>query len=238
MEYLADQDKKFNTEAFETIRDIELFLKRDIRERLEDHYGPSWFKKGVPVKVYREASTLAAEKNRELDHDEEVEPWDCLHIRDYQQILQHDHGVWVERFSSTYTRPEDDNKPGGWKAKTSWIAELNRIRNENDHTYSVKESEYDLLVSLRPGSVSELSWPSRLRGMKKRSSTAMLRNAFGRVDHKRHGQAWSSRRPPLAEPAEASRTCHGAPIGVRWLKSVALLGNAGPDASSPALDAA
>jgi DNA sulfur modification protein DndB len=148
-EYLADQDKKFNTEAFEIIRDIELCLKRDIRERLEDHYGPSWFKKGVPVKVYREASTLALEKNRELDSHEEVEPWDCLHIRDYQQILQHDHALWVELFSSTYTRPEDENKPGGWKAKTSWIAELNRIRNENDHTYSVKESEYDLLVSLK-----------------------------------------------------------------------------------------
>lgn len=148
-EYLADQDRKFNTEAFEIIRDIELFLKRDIRERLKDHYGAAWFKKGVPVKVYKEASTLAIDKNRELDTEEEVDPWDCLHIRDYQQILQHSHPVWVELFASTYTRPDDEDKSGGWKTKTSWLAELNRIRNENDHTYSVKESEYDLLVSLK-----------------------------------------------------------------------------------------
>jgi DNA sulfur modification protein DndB len=148
-EYLADQDKKFNTEAFGIIRDIELFLKRDIRTKLEDQFGTAWFKRGVPVKVYREASTLAIEKNRELDSTDEVEPWDCLHIRDYQQILQNDHALWVERFATTYTRPEDEGKPGGWKAKTNWLAELNRIRNENDHTYSVKESEYDLLVSLK-----------------------------------------------------------------------------------------
>jgi DNA sulfur modification protein DndB len=148
-DYLADQDKKFNTEAFEIIRDIELFLKNDIRKRLEDHYGAAWFKKGLPVKVYREASTLAVDKNRELDSQDEVEPWDCLHLRDYQQILQDNHAVWVELFASTYTRPDDDDKPGGWKAKTAWLSELNRIRNENDHTYSVKEAEYDLLVSLK-----------------------------------------------------------------------------------------
>lgn len=148
-EYLTDQDKKFNTEAFEIIRDIEQFLKSDIRKKLEDTLGVDWFKKGVPFKVYREASSLAIDKNRDLVFEEEVEPWDCLHIRDYQQILQNDHQVWVDLFASTYTRPDDEDKPGGWRGKTTWLADLNKIRNENDHTYSVRESEYDFLVSLK-----------------------------------------------------------------------------------------
>lgn len=148
-DYLEDQEKKFNTEAFEIIRDIEGFLKHDIRERLEDHFGADWFKKGVPIKVYREASGLAVEKNRELDAADEVEPWDCLHLRDYQQILQEDHGVWVELFATTYTRPDDETKSGGWKGKTSWIAQLNRIRNDTDHSYTVNKDDYNFLVSLK-----------------------------------------------------------------------------------------
>lgn len=147
-EYVADETKAFNTESFNMIRDIETFLKADIRRRLQDRFGSRWFKDGVPLKVYQDATTLAAEKNRERDTTDEVEPWDCLHLSAYQQILQRDHKVWQELFEQQYTRPGEEAKPGGWKAKTSWLAELNRIRNENAHTYSVKESEYNFLVAI------------------------------------------------------------------------------------------
>jgi len=146
--YMADEAKTFNTESFEMIRDIETFLKTDIRRRLQDHFGPRWFKDGVPMKVYQAASALAIEKNRERDADDEVEPWDCLHLIDYQQILQNDSRAWQELFERQYTRPGEKARPGGWKAKTSWLSELNRIRNENAHTYSVKESEYNFLVAI------------------------------------------------------------------------------------------
>jgi DNA sulfur modification protein DndB len=147
-EYGADESKAFNTESFKMIRDIETALKVDIRRRLQDRFGSRWFKDGVPVKVYQEASALAIDKNRERDTADEVEPWDCLHLSDYQQILQKDHKIWQEVFEQQYLRPGDEAKPGGWKAKSSWLAELNRIRNENAHSYSVKESEYNFLVAI------------------------------------------------------------------------------------------
>ena len=146
--YVADEQKTFNTESFEMIRDIENFLKTDIRRRLQDYFGARWFKDGVPLKVYQAASALAVEKNRERDADDEVEAWDCLHLIDYQYILQNNTQTWQAVFERQYTRPGERTKPGGWKAKTSWLSELNRIRNENDHTYSVKESEYNFLVAL------------------------------------------------------------------------------------------
>lgn len=144
--YLTDETKAFNTESFNMIRDIETFLKNDIRRRLQDRFGSKWFKVGVPPKTYAAAIALAAEKNRERDEDDEVEPWDCLHLINYQEILQRDNKTWVELFEGQYTRPGDEKK--SWKSKTSWMGELNRIRNENSHTYSVKESEYNFLVAI------------------------------------------------------------------------------------------
>ncbi len=144
--YLRDETRAFNTESFNMIRDIETFLKNDIRTRLQDYFGAKWFKVGVPSKVYQEAIALAAEKNRERDEDDEVEPWDCLHLINYQEILQQNNKIWVDIFESQYTRPGDEKK--AWKSKTSWMGELNRIRNENAHTYSVKQSEYNFLTGI------------------------------------------------------------------------------------------
>ena len=146
--YVADEAKTFNTESFNMVRDIETFLNADIRRRLQDHFGSRWFKDGVPMKVYQDASTLAIEKNRERDANDEVDPWDCLHLSYYRQILQRDFKTWQEVFEQQYTRPGEEAKPGGWKAKTSWMGELNRIRNENAHTYSVKESEFNFLSAI------------------------------------------------------------------------------------------
>jgi DNA sulfur modification protein DndB len=146
--WVADEAQTFNTESFKMVRDIETFLKTDIRRRLQDRFRSRWFKDGVPAKVYQSASALAVEKNRERDVDDEVEPWDCLHLIDYQEILQKDNKIWQELFERQYTRPGDRAKPGGWRTKTSWVSELNRIRNENAHTYSVKESEYNFLMAI------------------------------------------------------------------------------------------
>jgi DNA sulfur modification protein DndB len=147
-EYIEDQKKEFNTESFNLIRDIEEFLNKDIRTRLEDDLGAAWFKKGVPIKVYEAASALATQKNRERDTDDEIHPWSCLHLIDYKEVLSYDNDRWVRLFEMRYTRPGDEKKPGGWKARANWIAELNRIRNENSHVGSVSVEEYEFLVGL------------------------------------------------------------------------------------------
>jgi DNA sulfur modification protein DndB len=64
-QYIKDSSKQFNTQSFEKIRDIETYIKKDIREKLEEEYGDkNWWKKGVPVPVYEEAELLASKKNR------------------------------------------------------------------------------------------------------------------------------------------------------------------------------
>ena len=146
--YIADASKTFNTESYNMLRDIETFLHGDIRRRLQDHFGSRWFKDGVPQSVYQEASTLAIDKNRDRDAEDEVDAWDCLHLIDYQKILQRSFATWQELFATQYTRPDEKSKPGGWKAKSAWLSELNRIRNDVAHNYSVKESDYNFLVAI------------------------------------------------------------------------------------------
>jgi len=147
--FLEDEAKAFNTESYEMIRELESFLNRDVRRRLEDKFGGArWFHLGVPRKVRESALLLMAQKNVELDPDDQVEAWDCLYFIDYQTIMVQSQEIWLELFAKQYTRPGEESKPGGWKTRSNWLVELNRIRNENAHTYVVKPKEYDFLTEL------------------------------------------------------------------------------------------
>ena len=146
-EYIKKEEKENNEAAFKYIREIEnSYLKVDVRQRLEDEYGKSWFKKGVPEAIYSEAIALAAKKNREIeDEEDEKEPWDQLHLIDYREIVLKN---WQKIFEKHYTRPGEEKISGGKDAKTKWMVELNRIRNENDHTYYVTSEELSFIEGI------------------------------------------------------------------------------------------
>ncbi len=146
-DFVKGEAKQFNTESFRMIRDIEIFLKTDFKDRLKKHYGEAWFKKGVPQTVYEDAGRLAMLKNREVEKEEEVEPWDCLNMIDYRKVAIYG-ANWKDVFERHYTRPGEEKIQGGKEEKTKWMQKLERIRNQNFHSYSVKEEEYDFLESL------------------------------------------------------------------------------------------
>ena len=147
-EYWKEEAKLFNIESIAMIRDIETFMKEDIRTRLQGKYGNRWLKDGVPPGVHKDLVNRAFDKNRERDESQEVEPWDCLYIVNYRDIASYNHATWTELFERRYTKPGEEKKKGGWKARTDWMVKLNTIRNENFHTYSVKEEEYEFLREL------------------------------------------------------------------------------------------
>ena len=146
-DYLKKEEKENNEKAFKLIREIEsTFLKLKIKEKLEIEYGKSWFKKGVPEKIFTEATLLAAKKNREIEEEEdEKEPWDQLHLIDYREIVLKS---WQKLFESQFTKPGEEKISGGKEAKTKWMVELNRIRNENYHTYYVTSEELSFIEEI------------------------------------------------------------------------------------------
>lgn len=146
-EYIKGEAKQFNEESYKMIRDIETHFKNDFRDRLISFYGSAWFKKGVPATVYEEAGLRAITKNREVENDEEVEPWDCLNMIDYRKISSYGNN-WKDIFEKHYTKPGEEKIRGGKDEKTKWMQKLERIRNQNMHSYTVKEDEYDFLTEL------------------------------------------------------------------------------------------
>lgn len=143
-QYIRDSSQRYNTQSFELIRDIETHLKHDIRQSLKSEYGEkSWWKKGVPLKVYEEAELRAVTKNREIDDpSNEVEPWDQLHLIDYREIILQN---WSKLFQQKYSYPD---VKGNKDEKTKWLVTLNTIRNQNFHEYSVTEEEFDFLKNI------------------------------------------------------------------------------------------
>jgi DNA sulfur modification protein DndB len=142
--YWKDEDKRFNEESFRMIRDIETLFKEDFKDKLQKKYGSDWFRDGLPKKVYDHAIQLSSTKNYE-EKTNKYEPWDCLHLIDYREIAVYGSN-WSELFEKSYVEPSQ--KGGNKKDKTAWIEKLNKIRNENSHSYSVKEEEYAFLVDL------------------------------------------------------------------------------------------
>jgi DNA sulfur modification protein DndB len=146
-EYLKKEEKENNETAFKYIREIEnTYLKGVVKQKLEEEFGKNWFKKGVPEKTYSDAIALAAKKNREIDDEEdEKDPWDQLHLIDYREIIIKN---WVKLFEPIFTKPGEQKMSGGKEAKTKWMVELNRIRNENYHTYYVTGDELSYIEEI------------------------------------------------------------------------------------------
>lgn len=147
-EYIDSQAQKFNTDSFAMIRDLEKHLKDDVRRRLEDMYGATWYKDGVPQAVYQEATSLAASKQWNNESDLEVTWWDCLYLTGYQKIFQYKQDIWTNAFADGYTAPSDKGGSQSWKTKTAWMDRLIKIRNTNAHGDSVNEGDYEFLNSL------------------------------------------------------------------------------------------
>ncbi len=148
LKHWKDEEKAFNEESFKMIRDIEIYMKDDFRNKLKQYYKDNWFKGGLPKAVYDEVNKRASDKNYEAKNkNEEVEPWDCLNMIDYRKIATYGRN-WSEIFEKYYTKPGEEKIRGGKEAKTSWLQKLERIRNQNFHSYSVKEDEYGFLIEL------------------------------------------------------------------------------------------
>jgi len=145
-EYLKKESKEYNTEAFKMIREIETFFKTDCKGKLEEFYGSSWFKKGVPPETAKKAVELAYDKNLKIEDDEdEIQPWDCLTIIAYRTIVRKS---WKEIFEQYYTKSDEKKISGGSEAKTSWMVKVERVRNEIVHQYSVTKEDFEFIEEI------------------------------------------------------------------------------------------
>ncbi|WP_198412241.1 DGQHR domain-containing protein [Cryobacterium sp. TMT1-62] len=147
-EYLRDEQKQFNDESRDMIDELESFMKHDVRKRLQDKYSSDWFKLGVPRNLRVEAGKMMVERNADRSQGEEIDEWDCLYIVNYRDVMIQTQDLWQELFEKRYTPPGDENKAGGRKARTSWIATVSDLRNDVAHQRTVSVDDHDFLTTL------------------------------------------------------------------------------------------
>jgi len=148
VEWRTKQEKQFNTRSYELIYDIETFMRDDIRRRLQDKYGATWWKQGVPDTVFQEANKLATQKKWASEDGADVDWWDCLVLSDYHKILlKGTQATWNELYDETYTLPSEE-KATSWKSKSSWMDRVIKIRNSISHGGTAVEDDYEFLVGV------------------------------------------------------------------------------------------
>jgi DNA sulfur modification protein DndB len=145
-EYEKKESKEYNEEAFKSIRDIEQRLNIIFKQLLMENYGDGWFEEGVPAQIQDDAVKLAQQKKRESRKP--IEPWDCLRIIDYRTVALRS-GNWQSIFENVLTRPEEQNISGGKEAKTQWMNEAGRIRNQIMHSYYVSKEDLEFLIKIK-----------------------------------------------------------------------------------------
>ena len=148
LEHLVDEERRYNTESFGMVRDLEQFFHRDIRHRLESKFGDHWWRSGVPTKVRKSATDLKFQKDEQREPGDEVDVWDCLHLIEYYAIVTDSQDLWSELFEDRYTPPGEESSNTSRKRKASWMEQLNRIRNDVDHNYVVSEEDYEFLTDV------------------------------------------------------------------------------------------
>jgi DNA sulfur modification protein DndB len=148
-DYLQSEEKQFNDESREMIAALAQFMKDDIRRRLENEYGSTWYEDGVPRKIRVEAGKLAVEKNADLAASDQLHAWDCLYLVNYREIMTDTNEVWRGLFEKQYTPPGDENKPGGWRGRSDWVHHLNDLRNAVMHERTITAEDHDFLVTLK-----------------------------------------------------------------------------------------
>jgi DNA sulfur modification protein DndB len=148
-DWLKAQDTQVNNEAREIVSSLEELFKTDVKQRLEDEFGSEWERLGIPQSLRREIAIRATEKNLDLPRKQHVTAWDMMYLVEYRSILTQNHDLWTRRFEKQYTKPGYEQRPGGWKARSSWIVELNDIRNGLSHSRGITDEAYAFLIDLR-----------------------------------------------------------------------------------------
>ena len=147
--YWQDQSKQFNESTRQRLEQIELILDEEIRKTLESKHGSNWLKVGIPAPLYKKLHQDATEENiKILDDSPEREPWDCMYLINYSDVISHGSN-FSKLFQKRFSMPRWANSSKERRLK--WIKDLNDIRNKVSHpkrNRSVTKQEADFVEAI------------------------------------------------------------------------------------------
>lgn len=152
VEYWEKEAQTYNADSSKYLREIDIWLKNIIREKLIGYYGEKWDIKGLPKSVYKKARSSADDQNYNLimsgDVSHEVSVWDCITLKDCKEIVVSG-SHWTDLFENVLTRPEDINLPGGKASRTEWIEHLDTLQSKlNISSYSISQDDFKCIENI------------------------------------------------------------------------------------------
>ena len=149
-QWIRDNSNQYNAESMMMCQDLEVYIKKNFKEKLQKKYNEKWETAGIPAKVYKQANDLMGKKNYEYSVNNEnirVELWDCVSLLNCKAIATFGSN-WSELFESEYTRPNEKKIAGGKSAKVEWLDRLYKIKNRIQNE-SISEGDFLFLQDLR-----------------------------------------------------------------------------------------
>lgn len=130
--WMVDNSGKFNDITRTAIEKFEKGIKVKVYAVLEEKYGVSWWKDGVPPDIRKSAATT------KIDEDSEEPESEFLHLIDYRKIISRNWEICKTAFADPEIKSNKDEQ-------LKWLDRLNPVRNKVSHNRKITTEDYEFV---------------------------------------------------------------------------------------------
>lgn len=143
--YWEDHDKSHNEDSVRIMTEAEKSARDCIIALLKKN-SSNWIQ-NVPKNVYTAATQLKSKA--EYDNpDDNREIWEFFTMQNLRDVVLYGNN-WSTIFESIFTLPSEEKKAGGKKAKTEWMATIDKLqKNAGRATFNVNKQQRDMLLEV------------------------------------------------------------------------------------------
>lgn len=133
--WIIDNSGKFNEIARNVTEKFEDGIKNKVFAVLQEKFGESWWKNGVPPEIRKDAATA------KIDADSDDPEHEFLHLIEYKKIISRNWDTFKSIFADPHVKNNKDEQ-------LKWFDKLNPIRNKAYHARKVTEEDHIFLTQL------------------------------------------------------------------------------------------
>jgi DNA sulfur modification protein DndB len=141
--WIIDNSGKFNEIARNVTEKFEIGIKNKVFAVLQDKFGTSWWKDGVPPDIRKSAATTR------IDEDSDEHEHEFLHLPDYKKIISKNWDSFKPIFADPNIKSNKDEQ-------LKWFDKLIPVRNKVAHNRKVTLEDYTFISQLNewlPGKI-------------------------------------------------------------------------------------
>jgi DNA sulfur modification protein DndB len=133
--WMVDNSGKFNDATRTATEGFEIGIKQKLYAVLEEKFGASWWKDGIPPEIRKGAATT------KIDEDSEEPESEFLHLIDYKKVASRNWEICSPVFADPAIKRNKEDQ-------LKWLDKLNPIRNKVAHNRKITSEDFDFIKQL------------------------------------------------------------------------------------------